>query len=124
VLKLTTVSKLLFKLDGYLDFNMGKTMILGKGPTVRHVYERVQYLLQNDPDLQGIANDFTPEVFSVQGIEVLGTPLRTDSYIRNFVAQNCIKIARNLEKLEPITDGFAHFQLIQKCMNILEEQKL
>ncbi len=79
-LKLTAVSKPVFKLDGNLDFNMGKTMILAKGPTARHVYERAQYFLQNEPDLQGIANDFTPEMFSVEGIEVLGTPLGTDVY--------------------------------------------
>jgi hypothetical protein len=35
----------------------------------------------------------------------------------NFVAQNCTKIASNVQKLEPITDGFVHFQLVQKCMN-------
>ena len=55
--------------------------------------------------------------FSVQGIEVLGTPLDTDVYIKDFVSQNCTKIARNVEKLESITDGFVHFQLVQKCMN-------
>jgi hypothetical protein len=55
--------------------------------------------------------------FTVEGIEVLGTPIGTDSYIRNFVAQNCLKIVRDIEKLEPLTDGFTHFQLIQKTMN-------
>ena len=50
---------------------MDKTTILAKGPTARHVYERAQYFLQNDPDLQGIANDFTPEMFTVKDIEVL-----------------------------------------------------
>jgi hypothetical protein len=59
--------------------------------------------------------DFTPEMFSVQGIEVMGTPSDTDAYIRNFVSQNCIKISRNVEKLEPFTVGFSHFQLVQKC---------
>ena len=44
-------------------------------------------MIQNDSDLQGIANDFTPEMFSVEGIEVLGTPLGTDVYMKNFVAQ-------------------------------------
>jgi hypothetical protein len=96
---------------------MGKTMILAKGPTARHVYERAPHFVQNDPDLQGIANDFPQEMFTVQGIEVLGTPLGTDVYVKNFVAQNCIKITRNVEKLEPLTDGFIHFQLIQKTMN-------
>jgi hypothetical protein len=92
-------------------------MILAKGPTARHVYERAQHFLQNDPDLQGIANDFTQAMFMVQGIEVLGTPLGTDLYVRNFVAQNCINITRDVEKLEPLSDGFIHFQLIQKTMN-------
>jgi hypothetical protein len=59
--------------------------------------------------------DFTPEMFSVQVIEVMGTPSDTDDYIRNFVSQNCIKISRNVEKIEPFTVGFAHFQLVQKC---------
>ena len=96
---------------------MGKTEFLAKGPTARHVYERAQNFLQTDPDLQDIVNDFTPEMFTVTGIEVLGTPLGTDVYIRDFVAQNCIKIVRDVEKFEPLTDGFTHFQLVQKTMN-------
>jgi hypothetical protein len=57
---------------------MGKTEFFAKDPTDRHVYERAQYFLQTDPDLQVIANDFTPEMFTVKGIEVLRTPLGTD----------------------------------------------
>jgi len=51
-------------------------------------------------------NDFTLDMFSVQVIEVLGTPLVTDTYIQEFVTHNCIKIdvyiPRNVEKLEPV----------------------
>jgi hypothetical protein len=96
---------------------MGKTEFLVKGPTARHVYERDQYSLQTDPDLQVITNDFTPEMFTVKEIEVLGTPVGTDAYIRDVVAQNCIKIMRDVEKFESLTDGFTHFQLVQKTMN-------
>jgi hypothetical protein len=92
-------------------------MILPKGPPDCHVYERAQHFLQNDPDLEGIANDFTQEMFTVQDIEVLGTPLGTDVYVRDFVAQNCIKMTRDMQKVETLTDGFTHFQLIQKTMN-------
>jgi hypothetical protein len=116
-LKLAAVSKPMFKSDGNLDFNMDKTEFLAKGPTARHVFERAQYFLQTDPDLQGIANDFTPEIFTVTGIEVLGTPIGSNAYIKDFVAQNCIKIMRDVGKLEPMTDGFTHFQLVQKTMN-------
>jgi hypothetical protein len=101
VLKLADVRKPVFKSDDNLDFNMGKTMILSKGPTSRYVYERDQRFLQNDPDLQGITNDFTPEMFTVQVIEVLGTPLVTDVYVKDSVVQKCIKITRDVKKLEP-----------------------
>ena len=77
---------------------MGKTEFLAKGPTSRHVFERAQYYLQTDPDLQGIANDFTPEMFTATGFEVLGTPIGTDAYIKDFVAQNSIKIMRDVER--------------------------
>ena len=72
---------------------------------------------RTDPALHHITNDFTPEMFTVEGIEVLGTPIDTEGYIKNFVAQNCVKIIRDIEKLEPLSDGFTHFQLIQKSMN-------
>jgi hypothetical protein len=74
-LKLAAVSKPVFQSDGNLDFNMVKTDFLAKGPTARHVFERAQYFLQTHPDLQVIANDFTPEMFTATGIEVLGTPI-------------------------------------------------
>jgi hypothetical protein len=115
--KLSVVSKSLFKSDDNLDFKMGKTELLAKGPTARHVLERAQYFLQTDPDLQGIVNDFTPEMFTATEIEVMGTPIGTDAYIKDVVAQNCIKIMRDVDKTEPLSDGFTHFQLVQKTMN-------
>ena len=33
------------------------------------------------------------------------------------MAQNSIKITKDLDKLEPLSDGFTHFQLVQKTMN-------
>ncbi len=33
------------------------------------------------------------------------------------MAQNCMKVTRDVENLEPLTDGFTHFQLIHKTMN-------
>jgi hypothetical protein len=96
---------------------MDKTEFLSKGPSARHVYERTQYFLQNDPDLQSIANDFTPDMFTTTGIQVLGTPIGTDAYIKDFVDQNSIKIMKNVEKLETLTDDFTHFQLIKMTEN-------
>jgi hypothetical protein len=108
----------MFKEDGNLDFNMGKTKFLAKGTiSTRHLYERAKHFLRTIPGIRHLANEFTQEMFTVEGIEVFGTPIDTDSYIRNFVTKNCLKIVRDIEKLEPFTDGFTHFQLIQKTMN-------
>ncbi len=116
-MKLVSVNKPVFKSDDNLDFNMGKTEFLSMGPTVRHVFERTQYFLQTDPDLEVIVNDFTREMFTTTGIEVLGTPVGSNAYIKDFVAQKCIKIMWDVDKFEPLTDGFTHFQLVQKTMN-------
>jgi hypothetical protein len=65
---------------------MGKTKFLAKvSISARYLYERAQHFLQSDPGLQHMANEFTPEMFTVEGIEVLGTPIGTESYIKNFV---------------------------------------
>jgi hypothetical protein len=42
VLKLAVIINPVFKSDVNLDFNMGKTEFLAKGPTTRHVFERAQ----------------------------------------------------------------------------------
>jgi hypothetical protein len=117
-LKFLGAAQPLFKEDGNLDFNMGKTKFLVKGSiSVCHLYERAQHFLQSDPGLQHMSNVFTPEMFTVEGIEVLGTLIVTEGYIKNFVAQNCVKIMRDIEKLKSLTDGLTHFQLIQKTQN-------
>jgi hypothetical protein len=43
---------------------------------------------------------------------VLGTPIDTDEYIKDFVAQNSIKIMKDVEKLEPLTDSFNHVDTV------------
>ena len=56
-------------------------------------------------------------MFSVQGIKVLGTPTGTDTYIKEYVSHHCVKIIRNVEKHDHLSDGFVHFQLVKFCMN-------
>jgi len=92
-LKFLGTGQPLFKEDDNLDFNMGKTKFLTKDPiSACHLYERAQHFLRTDPALQHMANDLTPEMFTVEGIEVLGTPIGTEGHIKNFVGQNCVKI--------------------------------
>ena len=116
-LKLIAVLKSVFKKDGNLDFNIGKTKILAKGPTAQHVFNRAKHFLDNDPDLQEIANDFTLDMFKDEGIEVLGAPVGTDRYIKTHVAQNCLRIMADIAKHDPLDDGLAHFQFLKYCLN-------
>ena len=67
--------------------------------------------------LQEIANDFTLDMFKDEGIEVLGTPVGIDRYIKTHVVQNCLRIMTDIGKHEPLDDGLVHFQLLKYCMN-------
>ena len=77
--------------------------------------------MQNDPNLQDIAQDFTLDMFSVEGI-ALWRVLKywgphkhlsqSDTYMKSYVPQNCLKIIRDVEKHDLLTDGFVHNQVI------------
>ena len=56
-------------------------------------------------------------MFSVKGIELMGTQIGTDNFIKEYVVQNCVKIVRDVEKHDHLTDGFVHDQLMKFCMN-------
>ena len=74
-----------FKEDDNLDFNIGKTKVLDTGPTADHVFELVKHFLDTDPDLTGNVHHFTRDMFTTEGIEVLGTPVGIDRYIQTFL---------------------------------------
>ena len=40
---------------------------------------------------------------SVEGIEVLGNPLGTDTYIKTYVSHNCLKIMRDVVEYDSLT---------------------
>ena len=79
VLSLISSLKAGFKLDGNLDFNLG--------------------------NLQDITQNFTLDMFSVEGIELLGTQLGTDT---------CIKVFHNFTLLVN-----SHTQDVQTVIHIL-----
>ena len=116
-LKIMATLKPVFKEDGNLDFNMGKTKVLAKGPTVQHVFNRAKHFIDNDPDLQEIAQDITLDMFTTEGIEILGTPVGTDRFIQTHVVQNCLKIMVDIADHESLDDGLVYFQLLKYCMN-------
>jgi hypothetical protein len=42
-------------------------------------------------------------------------PIGTDAFVQSFVGGKCRDIIDDVEKLDPIQDGFIHFQLIRFC---------
>ena len=123
IAKLSTALKLIsmlapvFKKDANLVFYISKTKVLTKGPSADHLFERAKHFLDTDPDLADIAHHFTRDMFTTEGIEVLGTPVGNDRFIQTFVAQNCLKIMGDIGKHACLTDGFVHAQLLKFCQN-------
>jgi hypothetical protein len=81
------------------------------------LFERAKHFFDTDPDLADIAHHFTRDMFTTEGIEVLGTPVSKDRFIQSFVAQNCLKIMGDIGKHACLTDGFLHAQLLKFCQN-------
>jgi hypothetical protein len=106
-----------FKNDANLVFNINKTKILAKGPSTDHLFERGKHFLDTDPDLADISHHFTRDMFTTEGIEVLGTPVGKDRFIQSFVTQNCLKIMGDIGKHDCLTDGFVHDQLLKFSQN-------
>jgi hypothetical protein len=53
----------------------------------------------------------------LEGIEVLGTPVGNDRFIKTFVTQNCLKIMEDIGKHDCLTDGFVHTHVLKFCEN-------
>ena len=87
-----------------LDFNLGKTKVLAKGTTAQHVFDRAQFFCQDNPDLHDIAQNFSLDMLTVDRIEVVGSPLGNDTFTKQYVAKNCLKI------MTQIADHFLSLQ--------------
>jgi hypothetical protein len=84
-LKFISVLTSVFKKVGNLDFNISKTKVLVKGTSTDHLFEYTNHFLDTDLDLVDIAHHFTRDMFTTEGIEVLGTPVDNDRFIKTFV---------------------------------------
>ena len=55
------------------------------------------------------------DVFVADGILTLGVPLGTDAFVSAYVAAKCQEISGDIDKLDPLTDGFVQYQLVRFC---------
>jgi hypothetical protein len=107
--------KAVFKTDDGLELNVSKTSILPKGVTAQDVFDMAQTIMQATPILTHLSNDFLLDSVCPEGFIGIGVPIDTDAFVRSFVAKTCRDIIDDVEKLDPIQDGFIHFQLLRFC---------
>ncbi len=81
------------------------------------MFEHTKHFLDIDPDLADIVHHFTSDMFTTEGIEVVGTPVDNDRFIQTFVSQNCLKIIEDIGKHDCLTDDLVHTQLLKFCEN-------
>jgi hypothetical protein len=49
-----------------------------------------------------------PDVFVADAILTVGVPLGADAFVSAYVAATCQEISADIDKLDPLTDGFVH----------------
>jgi hypothetical protein len=108
--------KAVFKADAGLELNVSKTSILpAKGVTQQVGFDVAQGIITASPSLTHLADDLALASFCPEGFVVIGAPISTDIFVRDFVAKTCRDIIDDVEKLDSIQDGFIHFHLVRFC---------
>jgi hypothetical protein len=101
--------------DTALDFNMFKTNILVKGISAQTAHADAHCHTTSNPALNTFNTSLPLDVFSDEGLVGLGVPLGTDDFVQNFVRDKCKDILEDVDKLDALTDGFIHYQLLRFC---------
>ena len=101
--------------DAGLDLNMFKTQILVKNVTVEAAWTSAQGFISADPHLTPLKDMITSSSFTADGYVGVGVPLGTDAFVQKFVYEKCLQVIGDVAKLDPIADGFVHYQLIRFC---------
>ena len=102
--------------DTGMSFNIPKTKILVKDMSAADVRRIANDLIQADDSLSNIqALVDRDDVFVADGILTVGVPIGTDAFVSNFVTDKCQQISDDIDKLDPLTDGFVHYQLLRFC---------
>jgi len=102
--------------DTGMSFNLEKTRILVKDLLPADVHNTAKSLIESDDRLHTLrALVDRPEVFVADGIITVGVPLGTDAFVTAYVANKCQEISADIDKLDPLTDGFVHYQLVRFC---------
>jgi len=102
--------------DTGMSFNLPKTKILVKDMLPADAHHIARNIITTDCSLHTLRTLIDrPDVFVADGILTVGVPLGTDAFVSAYVAATCKEISTDIDKLDPLTDGFVHYQLVRFC---------
>jgi len=71
--------------------------------------------IDTTPQLTQLSGEVSLDSFRPNDFVGIGVPIRTDAFVRQFVANTCRDIIEDVEKLDAIEDSFIHYQLLRFC---------
>ena len=71
--------------------------------------------INTTPHLTQLSGEVSLASFHTDGLVVIGVPIGTNNFVRQFVAKTCRDIIEDVEKLDAIEDSFIHYQLLRFC---------
>ena len=101
------------KEDAGLELNISKTAILSKDITQQSLFDVAHAFINTTQQLTQLSGELSLDSFRPDGFVVIGVPIGTDNFIRQFVAKKCSDIIDDVEKLEAII----HYQLLRFCQD-------
>ena len=107
--------KRVLKEDAGLELNISKTDILPKTITKQVIFDVDHGFIQVTPQLTQLSGEVSLDSFLPDGFVVIGVPIGTDTFVKQFVAKTCRDIIEGVENRDAIQDCFIHYQLIRFC---------
>ena len=83
--------------------------------TVHTVLSSLERALREDPTLADLAAMGTG--VSTDGMRVAGVPVGVDAWVKTFVAKKAQLVITDVAKLDVVSDGLLHNQLLHFCQN-------
>jgi len=118
-LSCTAEMKKFFKADLDMDLNVPKFNVFFPGTsfsldTARSAFDLT---VRADPSLADLAA--MGAGVSTDGMRVAGVPVGVDTWVKTFVAKKARSVITDVAKLDVVSDGLIHTQLLNICQNAL-----
>jgi len=110
--------KKVLKQDFDLDADVPKFNCIFPGYRINdydHAHALFQNALQANPQLASLSG--MDAGISTTGLRVAGVPIGTDEWVQQFAQEKAAAVHVDVSKLDIISDGFIHYQMLRFCQN-------